>query len=152
MATVCGTMLALMDAGVPVKEQVAGISVGLVEKDGEYRPLLDITGTEDHYGEMDFKIAGTRSEITAIQLDCKLRDGVPLEVLLESMDLAKKGRGEILDTMKQELDGPRRDVKSSAPRVEVVRFDPSRKKGEAKRGAKDGWSEATVRVTYCLPT
>jgi len=128
MATVCGTMLALMDAGVPVKEEVAGISVGLVEKDGEFLPLLDIIGTEDHYGEMDFKIAGTREKITAIQLDCKLKEGVPLDVLLGAMDLAKTGRNQIIDTMKAELDGPRNDVKSSAPRVEVVRFDPARKK------------------------
>ncbi|GMH56553.1 hypothetical protein TrRE_jg12395, partial [Triparma retinervis] len=128
MATVCGTMLALMDAGVPVKEEVAGISVGLVERDGDYLPLLDITGTEDHYGEMDFKIAGTREKITAIQLDCKLKEGVPLDVLLNSMDLAKTGRNKILDTMKMELDAPRREVKSSAPRVEIVRFDPARKK------------------------
>ena len=131
MASVCGATLSLQDAGVPITEAVAGISVGLVSSpDGEggSKLLLDITGTEDHYGDMDFKVAGGRDSITALQLDCKLKEGVPLDVILSALDLAKKGRNEILDCMAEEQPGVRPGgVKGSAPRVEVVRFDPARK-------------------------
>jgi polyribonucleotide nucleotidyltransferase len=131
MASVCGSVLALLDAGVPLTEVVAGISVGLAmeeENEDAYSLLLDITGTEDHYGAMDFKIAGTRDGVTAIQLDVKRP--LPIAVLLQAMELAKSGRGVILDQMEAQVRGlrPRPEPKESAPRVEVVRFHPSRKR------------------------
>lgn len=142
MASVCGATLALLDAGVPIVAPVAGVSVGLaLRKGGEiavgqaksYELLLDITGTEDHYGAMDFKIAGTVAGVTALQLDVK--DPLPLSVLPEALALAKAGRQEILkqmDSLCKEtlLKGlkARANLKDATPRVEVVRFDPHRKR------------------------
>lgn len=141
MASVCGATLALLDAGVPIKAPVAGVSVGLAmdhQSDivSRYQLLLDITGTEDHYGTMDFKIAGTREEVTAFHLD--VHAGLPLLVVFQALDLARDARCAILDemsiqsTMSSEgvIDNlqPRAEQKPSAPRVEVVRFDPMRKK------------------------
>jgi polyribonucleotide nucleotidyltransferase len=134
MASVCGATLALLDAGVPIIEPVAGISVGAALDDSNednYGLLLDITGTEDHYGEMDFKIAGTANGVTALQLDVKR----PLsqKLLLEALELARAGRRAMLDEMESQsksLGGllPRPEPKASAPRVEVVRFNPQRKR------------------------
>jgi polyribonucleotide nucleotidyltransferase len=138
MASVCGATIALLDAGVPLIAPVAGVSVGLALGDtpSEYHLLLDITGTEDHYGWMDFKVAGTEEGITALQLDVKR--GLPMEVLVEAVDLARKGREALLDEMdvlsKHSSASiitkllPRPALKESAPRVEVVRFDPIRKR------------------------
>lgn len=121
MATVCGVSLALMDAGVPIKAPVAGISIGLIT-DGDpfdgakeitnYRLITDILGTEDHYGDMDFKVAGTETGITAIQLDVKL-PGVPLEILCRGIQFAKKARTNILRKMNSAISEPRRELKNS---------------------------------------
>jgi polyribonucleotide nucleotidyltransferase len=134
MASVCGATLALLDAGVPIIEPVAGVSVGAVldaSNEDNYGLLLDITGTEDHYGEMDFKIAGTANGVTALQLDVKR----PLsqKLLLEALELARAGRRAMLEEMNSQskaLGGllPRPEPKESAPRVEVVRFNPQRKR------------------------
>jgi polyribonucleotide nucleotidyltransferase len=134
MASVCGATLALLDAGVPIIEPVAGVSVGAVldaSNEANYGLLLDITGTEDHYGEMDFKIAGTANGVTALQLDVKR----PLsrKLLLEALELARAGRRAMLEEMSLQskaLGGllPRPEPKESAPRVEVVRFNPQRKR------------------------
>lgn len=122
MATVCGVSLALMDAGVPIKAPVAGISIGLITDgdpfDGEkeisnYRLITDILGTEDHYGDMDFKVAGTDTGITAIQLDVKL-PGIPLEILVKGIQYAKKARTNILRKMNSTISEPRRELKNSA--------------------------------------
>ena len=138
MATVCGATLALLDAGVPLTAPVAGVSVGLAlgETTADYVLLLDITGTEDHYGCMDFKVAGTVEGVTALQLDVKTP--LPMGVLVEALDLARTGRVAILESMqslaKESSVGiiskllPRPTLKNSAPRVEVVRFDPIRKR------------------------
>ncbi|KAL7546837.1 hypothetical protein ACHAWF_010167 [Thalassiosira exigua] len=130
MASACGASLALLDAGVPLVAPVAGVSVGLAP--GSEELLLDITGTEDHYGDMDFKICGTRGGITAMQLDVKRP--LPVETVLAALDLAKEGRIAILGAMEKEcgdtLPGlnPRAFMKSTAPRIEVIRFDPNRKR------------------------
>jgi len=130
MASACGASLALLDAGVPLVSPVAGVSVGLAPGSNEL--LLDITGTEDHYGDMDFKICGTYGGITAMQLDVKRP--LPVENLLGALDLAKEGRRAILNAMEKEckntLPGlhPRASMKSTAPRVEVIKFDPNRKR------------------------
>lgn len=122
MATVCGVSLALMDAGVPIKAPVAGISIGLITEgdpfDGEkeiknYRLITDILGTEDHYGDMDFKIAGTDAGITAIQLDVKL-PGVPLDILCKGIHYAKKARTNILRKMNATISEPRQELKNSS--------------------------------------
>jgi len=135
MASVCGVTLSLLDAGVPVQAPAAGVSVGLV-KDASYKLLLDITGTEDHYGEMDFKVAGTEHQVTAFQLDVK--QPLPLSIIFEALHLAKEGRIAILNEMRVKGESssrgilsdlrPRPELKASAPRVEVVKFDPVRKK------------------------
>uniref|UniRef100_A0A7V3ZW49 Polyribonucleotide nucleotidyltransferase n=1 Tax=candidate division WOR-3 bacterium TaxID=2052148 RepID=A0A7V3ZW49_UNCW3 len=116
MATVCGASLSLMDAGVPLKKAVAGIAMGLVKEDNDYVILTDITGTEDHYGDMDFKIAGTKDGITAIQLDLKIQ-GVPLEILKEAMEKARVAHKKILELMAKSIDQPRKCLSSFAPRV-----------------------------------
>jgi len=116
MATVCGASLSLMDAGVPLKKAVAGIAMGLIKEDNDYVILTDITGTEDHYGDMDFKIAGTKDGITAIQLDLKIQ-GVPLEILKEAMEKARVAHKKILELMAKSIDQPRKCLSSFAPRV-----------------------------------
>jgi len=116
MATVCGASLSLMDAGVPLKKAVAGIAMGLVKEDNDYVILTDITGTEDHYGDMDFKIAGTKDGITAIQLDLKIQ-GIPLEILKEAMEKARVAHKKILELMAKSIDQPRKCLSSFAPRV-----------------------------------
>lgn len=135
MASVCGATLALLDAGVPIIAPAAGVSVGFASGDnGEL--LLDLTGTEDHYGQMDFKIAGTENNVTAFQLDVK--QPLPLAVVTDALELARTGRIEILKEMKLQAEKtskgalsellPRAELKPTAPRVEIVRFDPLRKK------------------------
>ena len=123
MASVCGGSLSMMDAGVPLKAPVAGIAMGLVmnEQTGKYAVLTDIAGAEDHYGDMDFKVAGTRDGVTALQMDIKVT-GVTAEVLQTALAQARKGRLEILDTMATTLDASRSDVSTYAPRIVTIKI------------------------------
>ena len=125
MGTVCSATLALMDAGVPIKKPVAGISVGLISDENNYEVLLDIQGVEDHYGDMDFKVAGTEDGITAIQLDIKL-NFISLEVVKSTLDIAKNGRLHILDTINSIIDNPREELKPDAPRITKHQIDPDK--------------------------
>ena len=125
MGTVCSATLALMDAGVPIKKPVAGISVGLISDENNYEILLDIQGVEDHYGDMDFKVAGTEDGITAIQLDIKL-NFISLEIVKSTLDIAKNGRLHILDTINSIIDNPREELKPDAPRITKHQIDPDK--------------------------
>ncbi len=117
MATVCGASLALMDAGVPVKTPIAGVAMGLImEDENNYAILTDILGTEDHLGDMDFKVAGSRDGITAIQMDLKI-DGLPIDLMREALQQAKEGRIHILDVMKEELETHRDRLSIHAPKI-----------------------------------
>lgn len=116
MATVCGGTLALMDAGVPIKAPVAGIAMGLVTQDDDFVVLTDIAGAEDHYGDMDFKVAGTKDGITALQMDIK-QPKVSLEVLQQALAQARKARLEILETMAATLEAPREELAEHAPQI-----------------------------------
>jgi polyribonucleotide nucleotidyltransferase len=125
MASVCGGCLALMDAGVPIHKPVAGISIGMVtdEETGKYFLLTDILGEEDHFGDMDFKVAGTEDGITAIQLDIKA-EGLPHEILCEAFEQSRKARLKILETMKKTIDKPRAELSKYAPKIVSTRIDP----------------------------
>ncbi len=116
MATICGGSLALMDAGVPIKAAVAGVAMGLVKEDKKYAILTDIAGAEDHYGDMDFKVAGTRKGITALQMDIKIT-GLSAQILAEALEQARKGRFYILDRMDEVLAKPRPEISKYAPRI-----------------------------------
>ena len=116
MATVCGGSLALMDAGVPVRSACAGIAMGLVVQGEKYAILTDIAGAEDHYGDMDFKVAGTRAGITALQMDIKV-SGISIAMMREALEQARRGRLQILDTMDQALHTARTTISSYAPRL-----------------------------------
>ena len=116
MATICGGSLALMDAGIQLKAPVAGVAMGLVSEGDNYVILTDIAGQEDHYGDMDFKVAGTRKGITALQMDIKI-GGVNAELLTKALAQAKKGRMELLDAMEEILPAPRPEVNEHAPKV-----------------------------------
>jgi len=116
-ASVCGSTLALMDAGVPIKRPVAGIAMGMMsDKDGNYKVLTDIQGPEDHFGDMDFKVAGTTEGVTAVQMDVKVA-GVPVAVLSEAFAQAKKARMEIMEVMVAEIAEPRTDINPRAPKI-----------------------------------
>jgi polyribonucleotide nucleotidyltransferase len=119
MATVCGASLALFDAGIPLKGAVAGVAMGLVKEGDDYAILTDIAGAEDHYGDMDFKVAGTRKGITALQMDIKI-GGLTREILKQAMEQARKGRIFLLDKMDAVLDGPNKERSAYAPRIETV--------------------------------
>jgi len=123
MASVCGGALALMDAGVPLKAPVAGVAMGLVmdEKSGKWAVLSDIAGAEDHYGDMDFKVAGTRAGITALQMDIKV-SGITMDIMRKALDQARHGRLEILDHMVRVLAAPRNDISLFAPRIVTIRI------------------------------
>ncbi len=121
MASVCGSTLALMDGGVPIKAPVAGVAMGLVKEGDDYVIMTDIQGLEDHLGDMDFKVAGTRDGITALQMDMKIT-GVSAELLKEALGQARDGRMEILDVIQEAIPGPREEVSDFAPRVEMVRI------------------------------
>ncbi len=121
MASVCGSTLALMDGGVPIKAPVAGVAMGLVKEGDDYVIMTDIQGLEDHLGDMDFKVAGTRDGITALQMDMKIT-GVSAELLKEALGQARDGRLEILETIHEEISGPRSEVSDFAPRVEVLKI------------------------------
>ncbi len=127
MATVCGASLSLMDAGVPIKSSCAGVSIGLVRENDRHVLLTDILGDEDHLGDMDFKVAGTRKGITGIQLDLKI-DGLPIDVVEETFERAKKGREHILDIMDAVIPEPRKELSQYAPKVTAI-FIPKEKIG-----------------------
>jgi polyribonucleotide nucleotidyltransferase len=116
MASVCGSSLSLMDAGVPIKAPVAGIAMGLVYDEGRYVTLTDILGAEDAFGDMDFKVAGTRDTVTALQLDTKI-DGLPADVLSQALHQARDARLTILDVMEKAIAGPRDEVSENAPKI-----------------------------------
>jgi polyribonucleotide nucleotidyltransferase len=121
MASVCGASLALYDAGIPLKGAVAGVAMGLVKEGDDYAILTDIAGAEDHYGDMDFKVAGTRNGITALQMDIKI-GGLTREILQQAMEQARRGRLFLLDKMDAALDGPRTERSQYAPRIETVQI------------------------------
>ena len=121
MASVCGSTLALMDTGVPIKAPVAGIAMGLIKEDDRYVVLTDILGAEDHLGDMDFKVAGTDKGITALQMDIKIK-GITFEILSEALDQARTARLAVLDKMMEVLPAPRPELKSHAPRITVVQI------------------------------
>jgi polyribonucleotide nucleotidyltransferase len=120
MASICGGILALMDAGVPIKNPVAGVAMGLVKEGDRWAVLSDIAGEEDHYGDMDFKVAGTREGITALQMDIKIT-GVTAEILARALEQARQGRLHILDCMAEALQAPRTSISAYAPRIITVR-------------------------------
>jgi polyribonucleotide nucleotidyltransferase len=123
MASVCAGSLGLLDAGVPIKKPVAGIAMGLVQHDGETRVLTDILGQEDHLGDMDFKITGTRDGITACQMDMKI-EGLSRDVLRKALLQAKEARDHILDAMNDTISGPREELSKYAPRLTKLTIDP----------------------------
>jgi polyribonucleotide nucleotidyltransferase len=123
MASVCGGSLALMDAGVPLKAPVAGVAMGLImdEKSGRYAVLSDIAGAEDHYGDMDFKVAGTAAGITALQMDIKV-SGITTEILTRALEQARQGRMHILEIMQQTIEAPRDTISTYAPRIVTIKI------------------------------
>ncbi len=125
MATVCASSLSLMDAGVPIKNAVAGIALGLVREEDNYKILTDIAGIEDHYGDMDFKIAGTRNGITAIQLDIKIL-GLDYQIIAESLEQAKEARLIILEKMGQVISSPRSAISPYAPKIKTIKVEPDK--------------------------
>jgi polyribonucleotide nucleotidyltransferase len=125
MATVCASSLSLMDAGVPIKAPVAGIALGLITEGEQYKVLTDIAGVEDHYGDMDFKVAGTKEGITAIQLDIKIT-GLTYKMLEEALAQAKEARLFILDKMVASLSSAREGVSKYAPKIQSVKVDPDK--------------------------
>lgn len=126
MASTCGSTLALMDAGVPIKAPVAGIAMGIITgDDGEYKILTDIQGPEDHWGDMDFKVAGTKKGITAIQLDVKI-DGITPEIVKEVLERAYTARMEIMETMLAAISSPRAELSKYAPRIISIKINPDK--------------------------
>jgi polyribonucleotide nucleotidyltransferase len=125
MATVCGSSLALMDAGVPIKAACAGVAMGLIKDGDEVAILTDILGLEDALGDMDFKVAGTRDGITSIQMDIKIR-GLDIEIMREALQRANRGRMHILDIMDQTLSEPRSDISEWAPRITTIQINPEK--------------------------
>jgi len=142
MASVCGSSLSLMDAGVPIKRPVAGIAMGLIKEGDDYIVLTDIAGVEDHLGDMDFKVAGTDRGITALQMDIKI-SGVTFEILQDALTQAKEARTFILGKMGEVIDGPREQLSRYAPRIQTIQIDPSQiglligKGGETIRGLSE---------------
>ena len=122
MATVCGTSLALMDAGVPIKEPVAGIAMGLIKEGKDFSVLSDILGDEDHLGDMDFKVAGTKSGITSLQMDIKIT-GITFEIMEKALDQAKGGREHILGEMDKALKVSRKEFSKHTPKMEIIKVD-----------------------------
>ena len=134
-ATICAGTMALMAAGGPIKKPVAGIAMGLITHEDDYTILTDIQGMEDHLGDMDFKVAGTRDGITALQMDIKI-DGINREILKEALAQAKKARFEILDVIEKQIDKPREDVSKYAPKTEVFMINPDKIKDVIGRGGE----------------
>ncbi len=125
MATVCGGALSMMDAGVPLKAPVAGVAMGLVMEGNKYAILSDIAGAEDHYGDMDFKVAGTREGITALQMDIKI-GGINAQIMAEALDQAKHGRMHILSIMESVLPAGRPELSAYAPRIIQIKINPDK--------------------------
>jgi polyribonucleotide nucleotidyltransferase len=125
MASVCGTTLALMDAGVPIKRPVAGISIGLVKEENSFKLLTDIQGLEDHYGDMDFKVAGTEEGITVIQMDVKI-EGITLEIVEKSLEAAKKTRLYLIEKIKETIPEPRKNLSPYAPKIVTLKINPEK--------------------------
>ena len=138
MASVCGSTLSLMDAGVSIKAPVAGIAMGLMMTDSRYQILTDIQGLEDHLGDMDFKVAGTREGITALQMDIKIA-GISYEIMTEALEQAKEARLQILDTIAAAIPEPRAEMSPYAPRMTILHVSPD------KLGAVIGPGGKTVR-------
>ncbi len=142
MASVCGSSLSLMDAGVPIERPVAGIAMGLIKEGDEYVVLTDIAGVEDHLGDMDFKVAGTERGITALQMDIKI-SGVTFEILQDALARATKARTFILGKMADVIQTPREQLSQFAPRIQTIQIDPSQiglligKGGETIRGLSE---------------
>ena len=142
MATVCGGSLAMMDAGIPIRGAVAGVAMGLIKEGKKYAILTDILGTEDHLGDMDFKVAGTRNGITSIQMDIKI-EGLDLQIMKEALAQAKDGRLHILGEMDKALAEPRADLSPFAPRIVTLQINPEKigdligPKGKTIRGIQD---------------
>ncbi len=134
-ATICAGCLSLMAAGVPIKKPVAGIAMGLITKDDKYTILTDIAGLEDHMGDMDFKVAGTKDGVCALQMDIKIK-GVTEKILKEALAQAKKARLEILDVMKKCISEPRKELSPYAPKIETFRIDPEKIKDVIGRGGE----------------
>ena len=125
MATVCGGTLALMDCGVPIKKPVSGIAMGLIKEGNKFKILTDIAGIEDHLGDMDFKVAGTREGITSIQMDIKI-EGVTNQILQDALQDAKEARLKILDDMQKAIQTPREELSAYAPRITVIKINPEK--------------------------
>jgi len=142
MATVCGGSLAMMDAGIPIRAAVAGVAMGLIKEGKKYAILTDILGTEDHLGDMDFKVAGTRQGITSIQMDIKI-EGLDLQIMKEALAQAKEGRLHILGEMDKALAAPRAELSPFAPRIVTLQINPEKigdligPKGKTIRGIQD---------------
>ncbi len=134
-ASICSGCLSLMAAGVPIKAPVAGIAMGLITKDDKYTILTDIQGLEDHMGDMDFKVAGTRKGITALQMDIKIK-GVTKEILAEALLQAKKARMQILDVMENVIKEPRKELSPYAPKIETFTINPEKIKDVIGRGGE----------------
>lgn len=124
-ASICGSTLSLMDAGVPIKKPVAGIAMGLIWSEEKFVTLSDIAGLEDHFGDMDFKVAGTRDGVTAMQMDVKI-PGVTAEILETALEQAHEGRMFIMDKMTAVIDKPRAEISKWAPRIETIKIDPEK--------------------------
>jgi len=149
MATVCGGSLSLMDAGVPIKAQVAGIAMGLIMEGDKFVVLSDILGDEDHLGDMDFKVAGTRKGITAIQMDLKVK-GISREVLSTALEQARKGRLYILDKMDEVISEPRKEISPFAPRIVSTKIEPEKTRdliGPSGKTIKTIIDKAGVKIT-----
>ncbi|MEX2211974.1 MAG: polyribonucleotide nucleotidyltransferase, partial [Gaiellaceae bacterium] len=144
MGSVCGSTLALMDAGVPIKAPVGGIAMGLIKEGDDYVILTDIQGAEDHLGDMDFKVAGTRDGITALQMDIKIT-GVTHEILRDALEQARQARNFILDRMLETLPESREELSRNAPRISTVKIDSDQiglvigKGGETIRGLESDY-------------
>ena len=134
-ASICGSTLSLMDAGVPIKKPVAGIAMGLIKEEDSISILTDIQGLEDHLGDMDFKVAGTRDGITALQMDMKI-SGITREVLEESLANAKEARMQILDLIESTIQNPREDISEFAPRLFTIDIDPEKVRDVIGSGGK----------------
>ena len=122
MATVCGTSLSLMDAGVPIKEPVAGIAMGLIKEGDKFSVLSDILGDEDHLGDMDFKVAGTKDGITSLQMDIKIT-GITFEIMEQALNQAKDGRIHILGEMNKAIKSSRKEFSKHTPKMETIKVD-----------------------------
>ncbi len=151
MASVCGTSLSLMDAGVPIKAPVAGIAMGLIKEGDRFQVLSDIMGDEDHLGDMDFKVAGTASGVSALQMDIKI-DGITREIMETALEQAKEGRMHILGEMARVIDRPREDMSTFAPRIMTIKINPDKirdviGKGGATIRALTEETGATINVT-----